>query len=441
MRTPRGGSLAVAAMTAGCLFAFLVTIPLPRVDGQLVGSDGVKYYVYLPSILLDGDVDFSDEYAYFFTGQPQAAERLEATRTATGLPANRFGIGPALLWAPFFLGAHLLALALRTLGVPVAADGYGYLYQASVLVGSIVYGGLGAWFCLKAARRLATERAAVFATLLTVLAGNAVYYLTVEPSMSHALSMFAGSAFFLVWMRAREAPEWKGCWWLGALAGLMALIRPQDGLFLVLPIIDAAVACWSRRRHRAPAECVPPILKMVLAAVLVFVPQLIAWKLLNGDFLLSGYREEFGDLFRWTSPHLGAVLFSARRGLYVWHPVFLFSLVGLLWVARRDRRLAALAALGFVIQWYVVSAWHDWAQGDAFGGRMFIVCTPIFVIGAATLVDRAAARWSWRGIQAAGVVLVALNFLLVVQYRLDLLWAASPPTWRDLTLGRLWFLS
>ena len=58
--------MAIAAVTLACLLAFLLTIPLPRADGQLVGSDGVYYYVYLPSLLLDGDLDFSDEYAYFF---------------------------------------------------------------------------------------------------------------------------------------------------------------------------------------------------------------------------------------------------------------------------------------------------------------------------------------------------------------------------------------
>lgn len=427
------------AFTAGCLLAFVATIPLPRIDGQLVGSDGVRYYVYLPSVILDGDVDFTDEYTYFYAAQPQTAEYVVADLTPVGLPVNRLGVGPALLWSPFFLVAHLAVLLLRAFGANVSADGYGYLYQAPVLAGSILYGGLGAWLCFRAARRVATNEAAIFATLLTLLAGNAIYYLTVEPSMSHALSLFAGAAFFLVWMQVRDRPAWRGSWQLGALAGLMALIRPQDGLFLALPIADAAAASWRRARYRGLAECVVPTLSMVAAAVVVFVPQLMAWKMLYGGFLLSGYQEEFGVLFRWTSPELLAVLFSARRGLFVWHPVFLLALVGLWWVSRRDRALAVLALAGFAIQWYVVGSWHDWAQGDAFGGRMFIVCTPIFVVGLAALTDRAASRWPWRGILAGGVALVLLNFLLLVHYRVELLSREGPATWLDLTLGRFLF--
>ncbi len=429
------------ALTGACLAAFAVTIPLPRVDGQLIGSDGLRYYLYLPSVLIDGDLDFADEYTYYYRHQPAAAEHLAADRTPTGLPANRLGIGPALLWSPFFLAAHLLAHLLQALGLGVATDGYGYFYQAPVLAGSILYGGLGAWFCLRAARRAAGEKAATFATLLTVLAGNPLYYLTVEPSMPHALSMFASGAFFLLWLTSRErpgGPAWTG---LGGLAGLMALIRPQDGLFLALPIADGALSAWRGREAGRRVGWLRGCLAAAGTAVLTFVPQLVVWKVLNGGFLRSGYARERDVLFHWSPSGFFDVLFSAQRGLFVWHPVFLLAIVGLARVARRERRLAGLCFLGLAIQWVVIAGWHDRAQGDAFGSRMFIVCTPIFVFGAAALADRAARRWPWRALVAAGVALVLLNVLLVVQYRLELLALERPPTYLDLTLGRFRLLA
>ncbi len=423
-------------LTAACLAAFAATVPLPRLDGQLVGSDGLRYYVYLPSLLIDGDLDFTDEYAHLYVDYPKTVAYLTADRTPTGLPANRFGVGSALLWSPFFAAAHLLAVLLRTLGFDLATDGYGALYQAPVLAGSILYGGLGVWLCFRAARSLATPNAALAATLLTVLAGNPIYYLTVEPSMSHPLSMFASSAFFCAWLTARQHPRPKSWLWVGGLGGLLALIRPQDGLLLVLPIAEQILAAWRDGSRQVRAQRFLVVLSMTAVSILVFLPQLMVWKLLNGGFMSSGYSQEFDVMFHWPFARLFAVLFSAQRGLFAWHPVFLIALAGLFWVARRDRRLAVLGFAGFAIQWLVVASWRDWTQGDAFGGRMFIVCSPIFVLGLAALLDTARQRWPWRRILYGGALLVALNFLLVIQYRVELLILERPITFLDLTLGR-----
>ncbi len=434
---PDRPALAILALTAACLIAFGATVPLPRADDQLIGSDGVRYYVYLPSLLIDGDLDFTDEYRYFYRSHPRTAAYLVADRTVTGLPANRFGIGPAILWSPFFIAAHLLAALLSALGYGAGTDGYGAFYQVPVLAGSILYGGLGAWLCFRTASHKASQKAALAATLLVVLAGNLIYYLTVEPSMSHPLSMFASAAFFYVWLAPRQHRRWRDRAWLGGFAGLMALIRPQDGLLLVLPITGEALRAFKIGRG-AWSRWLASSLPMVAAAVLVFLPQIVVWHLLNGGFLRSGYSEEFPQLFHWPLPLLD-VLFSAQRGLLTWHPIFLFGLAGLWLLARRrddDRPIATLALSGFVIQWLLVSSWHEWTQGDAFGGRMFIVCSPIFVFGLATLLDAAAHRWRWRRVFAGGLLLVALNFLLLVQYRTELIFLARPITFMDLAFGR-----
>ncbi len=421
-------------MTAACVLAFGATVPLPRVDDQLVGSDGVRYYVYLPSVLLDGDLDFTDEYRQLYRSHPRTAAHLVADLTATGLPANRFGIGPAVLWTPFFIAAHLLAVLLEALGWTIGTDGTSAFYQAPVLAGSILYGGAGAWLCFRAALRVASPKAALAATLLIVLAGNPIYYLTVEPSMSHPLSLFASSAFFYLWLTTRDRRRRERLA-LGALAGLMALIRPQDGLLLLLPIADDALSAM-RSGGRALIGWLVASLSAAAAALVVFTPQLVVWKLLNGDFLRSGYSQEFDVLFRSPLPRLLDVLFSAQRGLFTWHPVFFFALAGLCLLVRHDRRLAALAGAGFAIQWLVVSSWHDWTQGDAFGGRMFIVCSPIFALGLAPLLDAAGRRWSGRRLLAGGAALVVLNLLLLVHYRVELLALARPITFIDLAFGR-----
>ncbi|MBK8051593.1 MAG: hypothetical protein IPK16_33585 [Anaerolineales bacterium] len=119
-------------LLALCLLAYAASIPLPRIDGLLIGSDGIGYYMYVHSLVIDGDLDFHNEYARLGWPTPEP--------TPTGLLPNHFAIGAGLLWAPFFVAAHLLSLALHALGLQVSVDGYGYLYQGAIAVGSILYG-------------------------------------------------------------------------------------------------------------------------------------------------------------------------------------------------------------------------------------------------------------------------------------------------------------
>lgn len=435
----------LVSLSVLCLFAFLFTIPLPRIDNQLVGSDGVYYYAYLPSLLLDGDLDFTDEYLYFLAYAPDEAERIINNPTPKGVPPNQWPIGPAILWTPFFLLAHLLANLFNLLGANILTNGYGYFYQAFVLTGSILYGGAGLVLTYRFVRELAAEEAALIAVVLVAFGGNLVYYMTAEPSMAHALSAFASGLFFYTWMQRRNRPGVKTALLYGLLGGLMALVRPQDGLFLALPFLARLPdVCRSLRAQGTTGEGWRWLRDGLLAGMMcliTFSPQMVVWEQMYDNYFRSPYTYRIDTAFYWLSPRSGAVLFSAFHGLFAWHPVFLLALLGLLLAYRRHGLFASLGLLGFAMQWYIISSWHDWQQGDAFGGRMFIVCTPIFALGLAHLIEWTHRRWAWLVVYIVGGLLLVWNFLLFVEYRFDLVTAQRAPTWYDLTIRRVTFLT
>ena len=320
--------------TGLCLAAFWATIPLPRIDNQLVGSDGVYYYVYLPSFWLDGDLDLRDEYASLLSPAPQSTSIPEQP------VGNKYSIGTALLWSPFFLLAHVVVEALDAVGATIPADGYGYVYQAITLSSSILYGGAAMWLSYKLAERASSGRAALMAVILVVFGGSLVYYMTAEPSMSHTVSAFLSSLFFWIWYNKREKASIKTAAIYGALGGLMALARRQDGLFITLPFIarlsDVYASCRTRGDRRLMYVLIRDCAIAALVALIVFFPQMLVWKHFYGGLLSSGYTSS-GEGFNWLSPKLGAVLVSSARGLLVWHPVFILALLGL-WIGRRRDR-------------------------------------------------------------------------------------------------------
>jgi hypothetical protein len=93
------------------LIALLAVLAAAALRPSIHGNDGVGNYVYLASLLGDGDNDYArfDElkrYPYIrFSELP--------VDPLTGRPGNRYGIGSALLWSPFVLAAHASLKAFR----------------------------------------------------------------------------------------------------------------------------------------------------------------------------------------------------------------------------------------------------------------------------------------------------------------------------------------
>lgn len=412
-----------------CVAAFVLTIPLPRADGLLIGSDGVHYYCYTRSLVIDGDLDFSNEYHHFLRPEEVPAD------TPAHRPPNKMSIGVGIVWIPFFVVAHAVSALL---GLPT--DGYSYVYQAAVCLGSMTYGFTGLLLTYRLCRAQADAASSVVAVVLLWFAGNVAYYMVVEPSMSHMVALGAVSALLAWW---RLAPNqgtllyWLG---LGALGGLAALVRPQDGLFLALPALQWIGQLARKTRRAGLAVHLAHGAATVMAASLVFALQLWAWHVVFGSVRGSGYFYSGHEGFDWWHPHIFSVLFSPFHGLFTWHPIYLAGAIGLWWVARSDRTYAALLVIGAALQVYVVAAWYAWWQGDAFGGRMLISTVPIFAVGLAQLVARVR-RISWWAVIGPGAMLLLWNFAALVQYRFGFIPMGAPVSVHQLVWGKFTLLS
>ena len=418
----------LTTLFAVCVITFLLTIPLPRVDNLLIGSDGVLYYLYARSLVIDGDLDFRNEYVHFYGAGHVPAD------TPAGRPPNKMSIGLGLVWIPFFLAAHALSVLL---GLPT--DGYSYVYQAAVCLGSMAYGFIGLLLTYRLCREYADAVSALVSVVLLWFAGNVVYYMVVEPSMSHMASLGAVSALLAWWRLDPQRTTLRHWFVCGALGGLAALIRAQDGLLLVLPAVQwitEAVTLTRGAEWRAFRVHVAAGAAMALAAALVFAIQLWAWFVVFGSIAHSGYFYRGRDGFDWWHPHIVQTLFSPFHGLFAWHPMYLVGAVGLWWVGRVDRRYAWLLALGCALQVYVVAAWTVWWQGDAFGGRMLISCVPLFAVGLAQVVDRLR-RMTWWAVIGPGALLVLWNAAFMVQYHLRFIPIGHAITFQQLVWDKL----
>ena len=414
----------------------IAAVTLPGVTRRIYASDEVQYVAFLRSLWFDRDVSFDNEYRQFYangtTHDPAFAATFIEPATETGLRRNFGTVGSALLWAPFYAAADAGVRLARAAGSTVAADGYSAPYISAICIGSAVYGLLALLFAWCAARRVLDAAGlpkGPYASLAAIAAGLGtplLFYMYVAPGFAHATSAFAVSAFVLAWLVVRGRWTASGLIALGALAGLMAMVREQDAFVVIGPAIDLAWSVLRERRWRTAG----PALAGAAAAALVYLPQAAAYLALNGRL---GPSRLVSRKMTWTSPHAAGVLLSPEHGLFFWTPLALLAAAGLIVLVTRrggaargapaqagasdaSLRIGVSLIAIVLVQVYVAGSVESWTVAGAFGQRRFVALTSPVAIGLAVLGAHLARSKVRMAAAALAVLCVWWNLGLMLQF-------------------------
>jgi len=411
-----------------CALLLLFVVLTPLTTLRLYAVDEIQYFAYLRSAVFDRDVDFTNEYRWFVDRDPQEyrsiAEAFLRVRTPAGHPPNNAPIGSAALWSVLYVPVVLVeALTGRGSSPP----GYSPMDIAAVCVASMLYAVLGLLLTHEACRRFASEGGAFWATILTWLGTNLLFYMYVTPPMSHANSFFGSALLLWVWLRAAKGP--KPALITGLFGGLLASVRWQDALFMLTPV-SAPVVSGRIRRLGDVRQWLASSSWMVLGFLIAFLPQLFVWWRLNGSLRPFGLMSTFEGRFSLAAPHLLGVLFSPFHGLFVWTPILLPALLGLGLLAVTDGRGRAIA-IGVAAQLCLLSGYVV-AFGHGFGQRLFVSSLPAAAVGLAVFIDRIAPRLPRALTVAVAASCVWWNLSLMVQHGLGIV-----PRNQGVSLGTL----
>ena len=236
------------------LLLFFLTLPLVN---PWVRGDGVGYYAYIRSLLVEHRLDFANDWRAAnesFTlvrVQPDGSiNPLQYTRT--GHLDNHFTVGPSMLWAPFLAPVHGVMLTLQRFGIHVQANGYSRPYLVTMALATALYGFLGLLICFRLACFYTDERWAFLATLGIWFASSLPVYMYFNPSWSHAHSVFAVAAFLWYWQRTRQGRTLTQWVILGLISGLVLDIYYANIAVLLVPFAESLAGYW--RGWRTPGR-------------------------------------------------------------------------------------------------------------------------------------------------------------------------------------------
>jgi hypothetical protein len=430
------------------LLLLLWLLSLPFLNPWVRG-DGVGYYAFARAPLIEHSLDFTRDYQ--FANESFRGPRLDENnqprsdfRTSTGHLDNHFTVGPAILWTPFLLLAHLGVLLARALGSSVAADGFSAPYRITMALATALYGFLGLLLAFRLARQYVEERWALLATLAIWWASSLPVYMYFNPSWSHAHSSFVVALFLWYWHETRFSRSLAQWLILALITGLMLNVYYPNAMVLAVLAIEGLRLYYLALRPGSSASPdstlrVPQLLlrHSLFAAVLLIclLPTLITRYLIYGSPFESAYIP-LKD-WNWFSPYFFSVLFSSNHGLLAWTPILLLAIAGLFIFWRWQRRPGTPFLAAFLAFYLFISCYPDWAGISSYGNRFFISLTPLFILGLAVFFDRVAQLFrSQRAALAAAIALLALSTLwnagLIFQWGSHLIPARGPVSFSEI---------
>jgi hypothetical protein len=412
------------------LIVLWVTLLVGLFRPELHGFDTVAYYSWVRALVIQGNLDPTETFARY--GYLEAREV-----SPTGYRVNEWPVGVALLWLPFFLAAHVVALAARAAGIPVAADGFSPPYLVLTGLGSAVYGLAGMLLVRRLALSVAGPVAAFWAALGSWLGSPLVFYMSAHPFMSHAADFFVNALFLNCWSEVAGPANWRGRFRLGLVGGFAASVRYQNASLILWPTL---ADLWLMRSAFRPG--LYRLGALAAGALVGFLPQLVVWRAVFGSWVvLNPYGAAGAGGFDLRSPHLLDVLLSTDRGLFPWAPLSVAGLLGVGgWLMRRHPALGRLVGAQFVAQVYIVGSWSSWSGAAAFGPRLLVGLFPGLGVGLAAFYEAAGRRWGWKLPGLVGAASAAWNLVLLARYGLGDIARAGPVPAEQLWVGQFTFL-
>ena len=330
-----------------------------------ISWDVSGYYLYLPAVFIYQDVkelEFLPEIIEQYRPSPHPDQ---AFQHESGNQVMKYPLGWSILYLPFFLIAHLIALLTN-----YPADGFSTPYQWGIGWGSILVAFIGLWVCRKILLQYFSDRATALSLVLIAIGSNYLNYSAIDGALTHNYLFTLYALLIYLSIRFYESPSNRKAIWIGLVVGLLTLTRPTELIAVILPL-GWGIGSWADLKARLQFWIAHGrmLLLSISALILVGSLQLIYWKYVSGDWLVYSYQEQG---FSWLNPHIENVFFSYRKGWLVYTPLISFALLGFVFLWQQKRSIFWATLLFFLVNTWIVTAWDIWWYGGSFGQRAMI---------------------------------------------------------------------
>ncbi len=410
------------------LLVFLVTTNINWGGDRsknIIRSDAKCYYLYLPGAFIYNDLNFKFVQEIEYGTYKDEFNCRDCREYIDGKAFSKVTAGVALAQMPFFLGGHVYA---HIAGFP--ADGYSKPYQICITISAVFYLFIGLWFLnlllttyqIKSTNRIIVMLCCVFGT-------NLLYYTIGEPGLSHIYSFALVNMVAYYFRRYFLTGIAKYIIWSGILLGMIVLIRPVN--IIILPGMLALAGDRQNLLHkfRLLKQKYQALIISFLCFCALIGLQVAIFMIQTGRPWVDTYGNESFDF---TRPEIINILFSYKKGLFLYTPLYLISLAGLFFMYKKQKWGVITIAIFLIFFTYIVSSWWSWWYGGSFSSRVYVDILMFFMLPLSFLME-AAKKKLHRMLLIIGLFLIiALCQVQTYQYRYYII------HWENMTKEKYW---
>ncbi len=374
-RDPRGpGRIGLILFLWFALFYLLTT------SGHIFTPDGTLMYLVTEGLVERGD-----------PALPTQEGDWSFWHTEIGRDGRRYaiyGLGPSLAAVPFYLlGRGVAEIAPATsepvfqrplkLFHPREFNTFVRIWGVS-LTNAIVAAGV-VWLLYAVSLTLGLGRGTSLALAFILGAASPLWHYS-KTFFGEPMSALALLLFLYLMLKHRQDASSRSLFWAGVALSAALLIKAANAVFLAAALPFAAVLVWTKQdrlRHLAT-------LGLGLISLFPIILYYNAYRF--GTIFETGYSSKID----FTHPFLSGViglLISPGRGLFLYFPLALLSLVVLILRWKRDRALSVFLFSMLLIPALFHAKWWSWEGGWCWGPRFFVPVLPLLVLPLGYWID------------------------------------------------------
>lgn len=366
-------------------------------DTCLCAYDGYGYYLYLPHLFNEGNLDIKRDW----TQQLQddycnGIYAYQIVRTEQGKELNTYHLGQAFVELPAYLAGDLFA---RIMGFKT--DGFSKPYFVAFLLNVLLFIFIGLYYLRKLLLLYLNDIHTAISIFVIYAASNIYITFFLQYDLQHLFLFAMNAVFFYHLLQLLRTKSRKHLIYSAIILGLTVAIRPTQVLLGIFPTIFLLHQYGIKRAFFARIWIYPAL------GLLWNLPQIAYWWIIGGEPFVPNLHTENIIL---SDPNIIDFLFSYKKGWLLYCPVFLVGLHGF-YVLYKDKRVVFWSILSFLLIYiWVMSSWECWWYAQSYSSRVMVDIYPILAI----LLGVSITSWKRPVVQIAGYTFLIFCCLLSI---------------------------
>lgn len=373
-----GGRKSLIVVVA--LILILGTLKFSFRQNNILSYDYFGLYLYLPATFIYHDPGISNltwlqEINTTYNNTPM----LYQIQPEGSYNLIRFFVGMAILLSPFFFIGHAVAMLTA-----FPADGFSLPYQLAMMLAALFYVALGLVFLRKVLLRYFDDLTTSLTIIALFLGTNLFFWSTFDAGAPHTILLSLYAVLLWYTIRWHDKPNKFDAAAIGLLLGLIIVSRPSDIIAVFVPLL------WNIYDKESLQKKLLFIRKHYLhVIILVFftflagLPQLLYYYVYTGKFFLSTYNDPQSG-FNFSNPRFAWVLFSFQKGWFIYAPLMIFSIVGLLPLWKKQKSVSLAITVHLLLNIFLLASFTSLIS---YGWRAFIQSYALLALPLAAFIS------------------------------------------------------